>query len=128
MCWVAFVFNATATNEIYTLSLHDALPISSLEGEEDSVIDSTGLEVEIDRGTLTKRGYRKKVEPREGKDMTDYELTKRGHRKKTKPRKDNDNDKTNVESKKDSGLTRRGYRNLKPKEKIKKVKTRRGYR
>src|SRR5256884_9738918 len=27
-----FFFNDTATTEIYTLSLHDALPISSLEG------------------------------------------------------------------------------------------------
>src|SRR6478672_8538045 len=26
--WVCFVFNDTATTEIYTLSLHDALPIS----------------------------------------------------------------------------------------------------
>ena len=25
--WVCFFFNATATTEIYTLSLHDALPI-----------------------------------------------------------------------------------------------------
>ena len=27
MCCVLFVFNDTATTEIYTLSLHDALPI-----------------------------------------------------------------------------------------------------
>src|SRR3712207_7880164 len=27
-CWVFFFFNDTATTEIYTLSLHDALPIS----------------------------------------------------------------------------------------------------
>jgi len=27
-----FFFNDTATTEIYTLSLHDALPISGLEG------------------------------------------------------------------------------------------------
>src|SRR2546430_13158933 len=26
-CWVFFFFNDTATTEIYTLSLHDALPI-----------------------------------------------------------------------------------------------------
>src|SRR2546428_13224941 len=29
-CFVFFFFNDTATTEIYTLSLHDALPISSL--------------------------------------------------------------------------------------------------
>src|SRR5437899_8758441 len=30
--FLLFFFNATATTEIYTLSLHDALPISSAEG------------------------------------------------------------------------------------------------
>src|SRR2546430_9736913 len=30
--WVFFFFNDTATTEIYTLSLHDALPISSAPG------------------------------------------------------------------------------------------------
>ena len=29
MCWFFFFFNDTATTEIYTLSLHDALPIPS---------------------------------------------------------------------------------------------------
>ena len=29
--WVGFFFNDTATTEIYTLSLHDALPISSID-------------------------------------------------------------------------------------------------
>src|SRR6267143_6375533 len=33
-----FFFNDTATTEIYTLSLHDALPISALEAE----LDQTG--------------------------------------------------------------------------------------
>src|SRR6266480_7912511 len=31
MCSCVFFFNDTATTEIYTLSLHDALPISSLD-------------------------------------------------------------------------------------------------
>src|SRR6266700_5557998 len=31
-CSFFFVFNDTATTEIYTLSLHDALPISQLDG------------------------------------------------------------------------------------------------
>src|SRR3712207_7895881 len=30
--FLSFFFNDTATTEIYTLSLHDALPISELEG------------------------------------------------------------------------------------------------
>ena len=34
--WAFFFFNDTATTEIYTLSLHDALPIS-----EDSLTDNT---------------------------------------------------------------------------------------
>src|SRR5438105_10525552 len=32
MCYRVFFFNATATTEIYTLSLHDALPISRPRG------------------------------------------------------------------------------------------------
>src|SRR3712207_8643248 len=32
MCCVFFFFNDTATTEIYTLSLHDALPISEANG------------------------------------------------------------------------------------------------
>ena len=31
--WGCFFFNDTATTEIYTLSLHDALPICRLVGE-----------------------------------------------------------------------------------------------
>src|SRR2546429_7307549 len=30
MCFIFFFFNDTATTEIYTLSLHDALPISNV--------------------------------------------------------------------------------------------------
>src|SRR2546430_11609133 len=30
-CWSLFFFNDTATTEIYTLSLHDALPILTLQ-------------------------------------------------------------------------------------------------
>ena len=33
--FVFFFFNDTATTEIYTLSLHDALPISEEEAEEE---------------------------------------------------------------------------------------------
>src|SRR6266496_6515818 len=34
MCFVFFFFNDTATTEIYTLSLHDALPISTSSPRE----------------------------------------------------------------------------------------------
>src|SRR3712207_7496616 len=33
MCCIVFFFNDTATTEIYTLSLHDALPILSVREE-----------------------------------------------------------------------------------------------
>src|SRR6267378_3036598 len=33
VCFVFFFFNDTATTEIYTLSLHDALPIASSSGQ-----------------------------------------------------------------------------------------------
>src|SRR3712207_9075305 len=35
--FVIFFFNDTATTEIYTLSLHDALPISAGSGSDDRV-------------------------------------------------------------------------------------------
>src|SRR2546430_2747178 len=37
---VIFFFNDTATTEIYTLSLHDALPISSASGTENDALIS----------------------------------------------------------------------------------------
>src|SRR3712207_8030254 len=37
-----FFFNDTATTEIYTLSLHDALPISGLGDHEELVVVSLG--------------------------------------------------------------------------------------
>src|SRR2546430_6468010 len=38
---MSFFFNDTATTEIYTLSLHDALPISPGEGEPASSMTAT---------------------------------------------------------------------------------------
>src|SRR2546427_11031879 len=35
-----FFFNDTATTEIYTLSLHDALPISAQRVEDDNLVDT----------------------------------------------------------------------------------------
>src|SRR5256885_11888574 len=37
MCACVFFFNDTATTEIYTLSLHDALPISSISTRDQMV-------------------------------------------------------------------------------------------
>src|SRR3712207_9328019 len=38
--WHFFFFNDTATTEIYTLSLHDALPILSLEEAVENLIEA----------------------------------------------------------------------------------------
>ena len=40
--WVVFFFNDTATTEIYTLSLHDALPILALEADLRGISDVAG--------------------------------------------------------------------------------------
>src|SRR3989442_6115848 len=40
-----FFFNDTATTEIYTLSLHDALPISRPQGNRDGPAHRTGVPV-----------------------------------------------------------------------------------
>src|SRR5256885_9851545 len=40
---IFFFFNDTATTEIYTLSLHDALPISGLEDEPAVAAEVAGL-------------------------------------------------------------------------------------
>src|SRR2546430_12177062 len=42
-----FFFNDTATTEIYTLSLHDALPISSLAGAADLPHPAAGADVGV---------------------------------------------------------------------------------
>src|SRR5258708_29362471 len=44
-----FFFNDTATTEIYTLSLHDALPIFPLEVREDDVGRTIGADGEGER-------------------------------------------------------------------------------
>ena len=40
MLFFLFFFNDTATTEIYTLSLHDALPICVFKEKEDSMTNS----------------------------------------------------------------------------------------
>src|SRR2546425_5797232 len=45
---VFFFFNDTATTEIYTLSLHDALPISLLELLGQSALPTAGLADHVD--------------------------------------------------------------------------------
>src|SRR2546423_11690507 len=50
MCCVVFFFNDTATTEIYTLSLHDALPIFRVRGDVHPLARHLArhLEVELD--------------------------------------------------------------------------------
>src|SRR5438034_5342644 len=43
--FICFFFNDTATTEIYTLSLHDALPILRAVGERDDVPEAVGMGV-----------------------------------------------------------------------------------
>src|SRR2546422_11745834 len=47
-----FFFNDTATTEIYTLSLHDALPICANEGFEQRIARQTVRAVEAGAGDL----------------------------------------------------------------------------
>src|SRR2546430_13505366 len=42
MCFIFFFFNDTATTEIYTLSLHDALPILNRMADGAVITDLTG--------------------------------------------------------------------------------------
>src|SRR2546426_11977789 len=54
-----FFFNDTATTEIYTLSLHDALPIFSRPcGGQSSVPDPRGHDRAVDGGSLAGRRTR----------------------------------------------------------------------
>src|SRR3712207_7650023 len=46
----SFFFNDTATTEIYTLSLHDALPISPADGERHRVPTAVGSRTAPGRG------------------------------------------------------------------------------
>src|SRR3712207_9537858 len=47
MCYAFFFFNDTATTEIYTLSLHDALPIFHPFGARPVALDGDGLEARL---------------------------------------------------------------------------------
>src|SRR3712207_3008422 len=61
-----YFFNDTATTEIYTLSLHDALPISGRVGEDEPA--PRGLEVpvgDVDRDALLALGAQAVREQRE---------------------------------------------------------------
>src|SRR2546430_8917331 len=60
-----FFFNDTATTEIYTLSLHDALPISLQHGEEPAV---HRVEGGLERRTVRPSGERQRL-PREAVEM-----------------------------------------------------------
>ena len=50
-----FFFNDTATTEIYTLSLHDALPISE-QSKKDTVVENMSTEYETYPITIEKIG------------------------------------------------------------------------
>src|SRR3712207_8532209 len=52
---LVFFFNDTATTEIYTLSLHDALPISQSEDSPTHIAEALNLPVPISRRALHTR-------------------------------------------------------------------------
>src|SRR5256885_7025153 len=56
LCFFFFFFNDTATTEIYTLSLHDALPIYTRVGKERSVLP-TGDTAIPERALLPDEGW-----------------------------------------------------------------------
>src|SRR5438034_7543081 len=63
-----FFFNDTATTEIYTLSLHDALPICSgpqMECDPVARRAERPIEAEIQRGALCRRGAERLVRSEE---------------------------------------------------------------
>src|SRR6266516_8169735 len=53
-----FFFNDTATTEIYTLSLHDALPILAADGATVLVVDDEPLNVDLLEQELGAAGYK----------------------------------------------------------------------
>src|SRR2546425_6582695 len=61
-CFFFFFFNDTATTEIYTLSLHDALPISCLRLGRRSP-DHPGAPERAPLGALRRRGVRARALP-----------------------------------------------------------------
>src|SRR2546422_5278991 len=68
-CTSLFFFNDTATTEIYTLSLHDALPIlkrvasAGLSWQLPAEMTETALETALFAAAGTKQGHRRHVEP-----------------------------------------------------------------
>src|SRR3712207_7865052 len=54
-CDICFFFNDTATTEIYTLSLHDALPISAGPLDDLAEKDVAGVGVVVDLARLAER-------------------------------------------------------------------------
>src|SRR3989449_5200055 len=53
-----FFFNDTATTEIYTLSLHDALPISGCVGVEDQLVVALGADALDHAGDADRKSTR----------------------------------------------------------------------
>src|SRR3712207_8706564 len=68
MCWYVFFFNDTATTEIYTLSLHDALPISLGDRVQTGVVGCCSLD-EYEAGVIKKH---ENVRPDKVHDRTEH--------------------------------------------------------
>src|SRR5436190_5474859 len=62
MLLIIFFFHATATAEIYTLSLHDALPISIGDCYDDAMIEAVWSRMQVE--LLNTRRWKTSVEQR----------------------------------------------------------------
>src|SRR2546422_8627813 len=73
---VFFFFNDTATTEIYTLSLHDALPISAAAASATSSPNVTQTENQIFSTTYETNTWSGNVFARDGDDRLDRKSTR----------------------------------------------------
>src|SRR5256712_12073021 len=90
LVFLFFFFNDTATTEIYTLSLHDALPIS--EGLDQRVVDQDvgrglGEQRRLVQGDLRERLTTEKIRPR-GRAMTFQRIRSEEHTSELQSRSD----------------------------------------
>src|SRR3712207_7776542 len=72
MCGIIFFFNDTATTEIYTLSLHDALPIWRLRQKQGSTLQASSPRLQA--GSLRAAWFQPNGTPREKADRKSTRL------------------------------------------------------
>src|SRR2546426_5775880 len=83
MSSVFFFFNDTATTEIYTLSLHDALPILSPQGSPSSCIGRAGPSSTSTRTTRPRPNHSRRI-PLRGRRTSSKNAARLSDRKSTR--------------------------------------------